>query len=271
MSLGSTHVPEARDYDDYLEDKLDRYCEMTDMEKRDFISEHERAEDHMTKMNAYCELDEDERDAYIDEHEDEFRMNHDRDIREKLARYCELSEEDKKEFLAEHDKATDHAEKMNQYCELDENARMDFIKEHKDEYKSQMKDKMSDYKEEHKMNVDDMKDKHKEIRDHKAEYERFCKMSPEELEILIDDPERLAKVSEWCEMTPEERSDFKKEHHDVAMDFKEKHQNALERMKEKQDLSPRLRAMILDKRDIADERMDEIKMKYKEKYGDFTD
>jgi len=263
------HASKTRDYD--FKDKLNKFCDMTDEEKRDFVSEHEKIEDHITKMNEYCELDENEQDAYIDQYKDKFRMNHDKNIHDRLARYCVMSEEDKKEFLEKHDKEIDHVEKMNEYCELDENARINYIKEHKDEYKSHMNDKMFDYKKEHKMNVDDMKDKHKEIRDHKAEYERYCKMSPEELETLIDDSVRLTKISEWCDMTPEERNDFKKEHHDAAMDFKEKHQNALERMKNKQDLSPHLKALIMEKYDFTDERLDEIKMKYKEKYGDLTD
>ena len=37
------------------------------------------------------------------------------------------------------------------------------------------------------------------------------------------------------------------------------------------DQSPRLKAMIMAKHDITDERMDEIKMKFKEKHGDLTD
>ena len=36
-------------------------------------------------------------------------------------------------------------------------------------------------------------------------------------------------------------------------------------------MSPRLKEMIMDKRNISDERIDEIKMKYKEKYGTMTD
>jgi hypothetical protein len=42
-------------------------------------------------------------------------------------------------------------------------------------------------------------------------------------------------------------------------------------MKEKHDLSPRLKEMIMEKHDIYDERLEEIKMKYVEKYGDLTD
>ena len=37
------------------------------------------------------------------------------------------------------------------------------------------------------------------------------------------------------------------------------------------DVSPRLKAMIMEKHDISEERMDEIKMKFKEKHGDWTD
>jgi len=36
-------------------------------------------------------------------------------------------------------------------------------------------------------------------------------------------------------------------------------------------MSPRLKAMIMEKRDFSDERMDEIRMKYEEKHGDLTD
>ena len=133
-----------------------------------------------------------------------------------------------------------------------------------------MKDKMSDYKKEHKMLVNEMKDKHKDVRDHQG-YNRFCEMSDDERALAIDDLEKLEKISEWCDMTPEERDDFKKEHHDIAMEFKEKHHDALDRMKEKHDLSPRLKEMIMTKYDISDERLDQIKMKYKEKYGELTD
>jgi len=242
------HVPEARDYD--LDDKLDRYCEMTDEEKRDLISKYDKAEDHVDRMNAYCELDEDERDAYIEEHKAKFKMNHDKSIRDKLARYCEMSDEDKRAFLAEHDKA-EHAEKMNRYCELDEDARTDYIKKYKDEYKSQMKDKMG-------------KGKH-------LDYDRLCALSESDRALEFDNPEKLTKVSEWCDMTPEERDAFKKEHRNTAMDFKEKRHDALNRIQENPNIPQHIKAMIMDKRDISDERMDEIKMKYSEKHGDLTD
>ena len=240
------HIDEARDYD--IRDKLDRYCEMTDEEKRDLISRYDKAEDHVDRMNVYCELDEDERDAYIEEHKAKFRMNHDKDIRDKLARYCEMTDEEKQAFLAEHEKAEDHADRMNAYCELDEDARVAFIEEHRDEYKSHMKNKMD-------------KGKH-------MDYDRLCALSESDRALEFDDSEKLERISNWCNMTIEEREEFKKEHHDI---MKEKRQDALDRIQENPNIPQRIKAMIMENPDIVDDRLDEIRMKYEEKYGDFEE
>jgi len=237
------HAPEAQD----LDDKLDRYCEMTDEEKRELISKYDKAEEHVDRINAYCELDEDARDAYIEEHKAEFKMNHEKDIRDKLARYCEMSDEDKRAFLAEHDKAEEHSEKMNEYCELDEDARADFIKENKDEYKSQMK----------KMD----KGKH-------MDYERLCALSESDRALEFDDSEKLERISNWCNMTTEEREDFKKENHEI---MKEKRQDVLTRIQENPNIPERIKTMIMEKHEIVDDRLDEIRMKYEEKHGDFDE
>jgi len=231
-----------------LGDKLDRYCEMTDEEKRELISKYDKAEEHVDRINAYCELDEDGRDAYIEEHKAEFKMKHDKDIRDKLARYCEMSDEDKRAFLAEHEKAEDHAAKMNEYCELDEDAREAYIKEHKDEYKSQMK----------KMD----KGKH-------MDYDRICALSESDRALEFDDLEKLERISNWCNMSIEEREEYKKETHDMK-----KNDMKMDKVHDKMkmsDMSPRLKAMIMDKRDISDERTDEIRMKYEEKHGNFDE
>jgi hypothetical protein len=180
-------------------------------------------------------------------------MNHDKNMKDMLTRYCEMSEQDRIEFLAEHDKSEDHTEKMNQYCNLDEDARMDFIAEHKDEYKKHMKDKMMDK------------------RPH-IDYDKICALSESERALEIDDSEKLDKISNWCDMTPEEREDYKKEHHDQMKD--KSYEKAMYKEHDKMkmsDVPPHLKSMIMDKHDISDERMDEIKMKFKEKHGDFTD
>jgi len=256
----------AASYDDEygLEDKLDRYCEMTDEEKQDLISKYDKSEDHIAKIDAYCELDEDKRAAYIEEHKDEFRMQHDKNIRDKLDRYCEMSDEDKRAFLAEHDKVEDHATKMNEYCELDEDGRMKLI----EEYKSQMTNKMMD----------------KDSSPH-MDYDRLCELSETDRALKIDDPEKLDRISEWCDMTPEERDTFKRENldSDKKHDFDRMSDMAKDRMSDVaedklhdkamkfSDESKRLKAMIMEKRDISDERHDEIRMKYEEKHGDNGD
>jgi len=247
---------EDDDRDDYrdgkrdLDDKLDRYCEMSDEEKRELISKYDKAEEHVAKMNEYCELDEDAREAYIEEHKAEFKMKHDKDIRDKLARYCEMSDEDKRAFLAEHEKAEDHAEKMNEYCELDEDARADYIKEHKSQMKKMDKGKHMDY-------------------------DRLCSLSESDRALEIDDSEKLERISNWCNMSTEEREEYKRETHDSMKekmsDMKENGKNALTRIQENPNIPKHIKTMIMDKRDISDERTDEIRMKYEEKHGDFDE
>jgi len=259
------HKDEFRmQHDRDMRDKLDRYCGMTDEEKQDLISKYDKSEDHIAKMNAYCELDEDKRAAYIEEHKDEFRMQHDKNIRDMMDRYCEMSDEDKRAFLAEHDKVEDHATKMNEYCELDEDGRMKLI----EEYKSQMTNKMMD----------------KDSSPH-MDYDRLCELSETDRALKIDDPEKLDRISEWCVMTPEERDTFKQENFDSDKkhDFDRMSDMAKDKMSgvaedklhdkamKFSDESKRLKAMIMEKRDISDERHDEIRMKYEEKHGDNGD
>jgi hypothetical protein len=126
------------------------------------------------------------------------------------------------------------------------------------------------------------------------DYDKLCAMTESDRALEITDVAKLDRISDWCEMTPAEREDYKKEHHgdekhDMKMDNK-KHDMKTDNMsdmakdrmsdvaKDKHhekvkmsDKSDRLKAMIMDKRDISDERHDEIKMKYKEKHGDLTD
>jgi len=141
-----------------FDDKLDRYCEMSEEDKAAFIEEHDKAEDHQEKMTEYCMLDETEREAYLEEHADEYKK-HDYNIREKMDRYCEMSEEDKAALIEKYPMASDHQEKMTEYCMLEDEDRdafivefMDSIKDKMSEYKDSMRDKMSEYK-------DSMRDK----------------------------------------------------------------------------------------------------------------
>ena len=171
-----TVIAYAESYDDNydFDDRLEKYCEMTDEERAAFIEKHDKVEDHQEKMTEYCMLDETEREAYLEEHADEYKK-HDYNIREKMDRYCEMSEEDKAALTEKYPMASDHQEKMTEYCMLEDEDRdafivefMDSIKDKMSEYKDSMKDKMSDYKDPMKDKMSDHRDTMKgQISDHK--------------------------------------------------------------------------------------------------------
>ena len=251
------------DVDFDLDDLLDEYCEMTDEEQRQLLADHPRLAPFNDRLANYCGLSEDEQDAIdelieeygdkirheLREYADEQHMNPDVEMKKHLTRYCEMTDSDKMAFVEENDKTEDHIEKMNRYCEMDEDDKMDFIEDHRDEYVAHMEDKMKDKK-------------------HHMDYNKMCELSESERAAEIDDSDKLERLSNWCEMTPEEREDYKKEHHDGAMDDK-KHAMKME-LSEKSN--PFKEMMIMDKqRDLSDERREEIKMKYIEKHGELTD
>jgi hypothetical protein len=130
---------ENNDYD--FDDKLERFCEMTEDDKAAFIEEHNKAEEHQEKMTEYCMLDESEREAFIEKHKAEY-MKHGYNIREKINEFCEMTDEDQAALIEEYQKSEEHMAKLEEYCSLDEEGRDALI----EEYKDSMKDKMSDYK-----------------------------------------------------------------------------------------------------------------------------
>jgi len=291
VSAGSAAFAESDEYYDDLEDQLEDFCYMTDEQRVDFFSNNPDMAEYDEKLTIICDIeDEDNRykelddfiDAVIpetrdvddfdnefDELENEFEDESadDRyDLDDLLDRYCDMTDEDKRAFVAEHDKAEDHVEKMNRYCSLDgEDAREDFIRDHIEEYKDHMKDKV-----------------HDKISDH-MDYDRYCSMASSDRLSEITDVAKLDRISKWCDMTPEERDEYKREHHDEMKDkVHDKMSDCMagdcpmkdkvhDKMMKFSDESKRLKAMIMEKHDISDERIDEIKMKFKEKYGDITD
>jgi len=270
---------------------------MTDEEKRQFFTDHPRIEQFEDRLADYCEMSEDEQDAIEDLLENyksksktifkEYLVGHERDhatdFREKLENYCAMSDEGKTAYIAEHDKTEEHQTKMNTYCEVDEAERITFIKDNLEAYKAHTKEKMFDKK-------------------HNMDYDKLCVMSESERAVEITDVVKLDRISNWCYMTPEERAEYKEKHHD---DMKEKMGMMKDRMHANMECdchkaddgtmscpmigddstmqcsmmdkhhdmklskkSQHLKAMIMTKYDISDERMDEIKEKYREKHGD---
>ncbi len=145
---------------------------------------------------------------------------------------------------------------------LDEDGKTDFIAEHLDEYKAYMKDKMKDKKH--------------------MDYDRLCAMSETDRASEITDVAKLDKITEWCNMTPEEREEYKMKHYDGKDKMRDhcdgddcpmmdkKSDKKHDKMKFS-DESKRLKAMIMTKHDISDERHDEIRMKFEEKHGADSD
>ena len=245
-------------HDDSMKDKMmdkshmnyDRICSLSESDRAAEIVDAEKLE----RISKWCEMTSEEREDYKKEHHDKEGKDHDKNMRDMLMRYCEMTDEDKRAFLAEHDKVEDHAEKMNSYCSLDEDARMDFIEEHKDEYKKHHDDSMKDK----------MMDKSH------MNYDRICSLCESDRAAEIVDAEKLERISKWCEMTSEEREDYKKEHHDKEGKDHDKMDKVHDGMN-MSEMSPRLKEMIMSKHDISDEKREEIKMKYIEKHGELTD
>ena len=136
-------------------------------------------------------------------------------------------------------------DRISKWCQMTPEERKEYKKDHiKDTVKDHMKDKFSH-----------------------MEFDRFCKMTDSELASATFDAEFVDRASKWCDMTPDERADYKKDHMKDKMSDVAKDKIAMKLS----DKSDRLKAMIMNKHDISDERRDEIKQKFIEKHGDLTD
>ncbi|NND87287.1 MAG: ABC transporter substrate-binding protein [Nitrosopumilus sp.] len=312
------HDREYKDGKEYdLDDRLEFFCSMTDLQKRQLFADHPRLEQFKHRLVEFCDLGGDARENAIDN----FIMEHfadveyDDDHREILDRYCAMSDEDKRVYVAKHDKASDKVEKMNSYCTLDEDMKREFIIEHRDEYISHMKDKAKDH----------MKDKvkgHMKERFSTMEFDRFCAMTDAELSAATFEMEFVERASKWCDMTPDERKTYMKEHikakvHDNVKDHikdklshmdydgycalteaelaastfdaefvakaslwcemspEERKASMKEHIRDMvhdkvSDTAPRLKAMIMAN-SVSDEKKMELKAKFMEKFGDKAD
>ncbi|MFQ5496681.1 MAG: ABC transporter substrate-binding protein [Nitrosopumilus sp.] len=258
------YVPEARDHDKYdLDNMLERFCDVTDEDKQKFFDNYPRLEQFSERILNYCEMSEDERDdaidKFVEEHRDEIKDKYSNsgtgDLRDHFAMYCDMTSEKRAEKMRMHtDLPDDLREKLAQYCEMTEDEQdelRDSIKDRMVDFRGYMKDRMID-----KPHMD---------------YDRLCSMTSSDRTAEITDSEKLDKISKWCDMTPEEREDYKKEHRDTIKDKMTDKMDKFHDGMKMSDMSPRLKAMIMEKHDISDEKRNEIKMKYREKHGDLTD
>jgi len=256
--------PDMMKYDEKLSD----ICEMTDEDERndalddlifDVILAREDVEDNMKDFkDEFDELEDEirEDDTKVNDDGDETEDKDDKydkhaDLDDRLEYFCNMTDDEKLRFFENHPRLVQFSDRLENFCDLSEDDRDDaidkFIAEHKDVIRDYMKEKI-----------------HDKMTDTHMDYDRLCSMTASDRAVKITDLAKLDRISKWCNMTPEEREDYKTEHHD---DIKDKVSDRI-RMS---DMSPRLKAMILDKHDISDEKREEIKMKYREKHGALTD
>ncbi len=267
-------VDYARDGRDYnLDERLAHFCDISNEETREFFEHHPRLAQFADRLANYCDLSDYARDSklkdfirlnitdedrepireYIKDHtKREYHDDVDEDSRGKLASWCEMSEDEKSAAAEEHDKTDEMVARANSYCTMYESDRADFIEER-------------------------MKERMMEKKSHHIDYERLCSLTDSERAAEIDDSEKLERLANWCEMTPEEREDYKKEHHGEKKEkmydkvMYKAHDKKHEMKMKLSDKSDRIKAMIMSNHDISDEKRTEIKAKYMEKYGDLTD
>lgn len=276
---------DARDGKYYnLDDRLAHFCDMSDEDKRKFFEHHPRLAQFSERLANYCDLSDYSRDSKlkdfirnnitdedrqkVKEYVKDLMKDHvkdkltDADFREKLVQWCAMSDEEKRATAAEYDKTADQVAKANSYCTLSESDRADFISKHIDEFREHMKDRMMD-------------------KPH-ADYDRFCALTDAELAAATFDVDFVERASKWCDMTPEERKEYKMKYHDAMKDKMHDKMSdvAKDRMsdvaKDKltmklSDKSDRLKDMIMEKHEISDENREELRMKYIEKYGDLDE
>ena len=198
---------ESDDSDYDFDDRLEYFCEMTEVDQAAFLEKYPMASDHKDKLDEYCLLDESEREAYIEEHKDEYSRGHDYDIKTKLDKFCEMSTDELAALAEKHGKGEDHLADMEEYCSLDDAGRDVFIEEHKDEFT-----KVHDY---------DMREKINE----------FCEMSEEDraghLEKYQKSEEHLTDMEEFCSLDDAGQDAFIKEHKDSMGDKMSDHKDTM--------------------------------------------
>ncbi len=294
-------------YDKYdLDDKLEYYCQMTVDEKRQFFENHPRFVQFKDRLENICDMADDKRrDALKDfmiqhkdmikDHVKDYVKDHmkykfstmefdrfcsmtdselaaatfDAEFVERASKWCDMTPEDRADYKKDHmkDKVTDYVKdkfshmdydrlcalaESDRAAEITDVAKLDRISKWCD----MTPDQRADYKKDHMkyMVKDKMRDKFSHM-----DFEKYCSMTDGDLATTTFDAEFVEKASKWCDMTPEDRADYKKDH----MKAKVKHMMD-------SDMSPRLKAMIMAK-SVTDEKREEIKMKFMAKHGDKAD
>ena len=334
VTTGSAVFAQSDDYYDELEDIIEDFCEMTDEEQSDAISDYSELSEYEQRLSEICAIDDiderydtleditdeiipetrndvdddfDETDDDViedfedcveagypvmesypeqcmtddgtifvnNEYDDDRDKDKDHDLDDRLERFCEMTDEDKRQLFTDHPRLEQFSDRLASYCDLPNEERENNIDRFIHEHMAIIKEHMD------KMYMD---------------YDRFCAMTDSDLAAATFDRDFVDRASKWCDMTPDERDEYMMKHHDDIKDkvtdkmhdklsdmpFDRMSDVAKDRMSDvakdklhdkmmKLDDSHRLKAMIKSKYDVSDDRIDEIKMKYREKYGNKSD
>jgi hypothetical protein len=256
---------EEMSYEDHRK-MADSYCQMSEEERREFLANHDDMRDNKAKIDEYCKIDESKREQYIRDQMKQMRDKmHDKVdyMKDSFERYCQMSDAERDEFLAMHNKMTDEKrDQYDRYCSMTDEEKKQFKKEHQDMMKDNKKDHMMD-----KMRPDS-------VRDFDMKIAAMCDMSEERKRMMMQKYEFLQehheRIAEYCNMTEQEREDYRMTHQEMIEDFRED----MAQMHDKMTDRPDMKMMIHDKLrdyDISDERRDAIHEKFRMVHLDMTD
>ena len=117
---------------------------MSDEDKAAYIVEHDKTEEHQTKMNTYCEADETERKTFIKDNLETYKAHmkekmHDKKHHMNYDRLCAMSDEDRAAEITDAVKL----DRISNWCSMTPEERADYKEKHHDTMKKKMIDRMS--------------------------------------------------------------------------------------------------------------------------------
>ena len=100
---------------------LENYCEMSEDDRTAFLSENDKAAEHEEKMNRYCDLDDQGKEDFIDEHLDEYisHIKHEKMTKMSDHKKDHMMKKDEMSKTHNNGNVYDHQQhKYEKYCEM---------------------------------------------------------------------------------------------------------------------------------------------------------
>ena len=173
---------------------MEKYCAMSDAEKKSHVEKHNPPPYRLDLANKYCSVDESERHDFIKQHTEkqkDFALRY--EMSRTLEKVCQMSPEEQDSHFEEHGKSQEEKNKILSYCTLNEEDKAAFIQKHKDKFAEHMKKINFTKKTSYEMN-------------------QYCSMSDEDKSEFLNDrniPKGLAsEVEKYCTMSDNDKAKF---------------------------------------------------------------